>query len=85
MINSTLVKKLEPEYVVCEFGDRRSYNTQGRLQSFYDCPSLIYSDGTKYWHKNGKIHRDNNLPAILWGDVDKEWWIDGKRIRSEFV
>jgi hypothetical protein len=83
MIQATLVRKLEPEYVVSKHGTKRSYDSKGRLHSFYDCPSLICSDGTTYWHKKGRRHRDNNRPAVIWYDGSKEWWVDGELIRKE--
>lgn len=34
-----------------------------KLHSFNDQPSMIQSNGTKLWHKNGKLHRIGN-PAM---------------------
>ena len=35
------------------------------LHSFGDDPAMIYDNGTKYWYKDGLVHRDNNLPAVI--------------------
>ena len=56
------------------------------LHSFDDEPAIIWSDGTKYWFKDGLKHRDNNLPAIIYSDGDcgyyknenRYWFINGE-------
>jgi hypothetical protein len=85
MINSTLVKKLEPEYVLDVFGIKTSYNSNLQIHSVYDCPAVIYMSGTMVWYKDGKRHRDNDLPAIVWSGGSKEWWVNGERIRREYT
>jgi len=53
--------------------------------SFDDEPAMIYDNGTKYWYKDGLLHRDNNLPAIIYSDGDcgyyknenRYWFING--------
>ena len=48
--------------------------------SFDDEPALIYgNDGTKFWFKNGKKHRDNNLPALIWYNGDVVFYKNGKQ------
>ena len=55
------------------------------LHSVDDEPAIIWSDGTKYWFKDGLKHRDNNLPAIIYSDGDcgyyknenRYWFING--------
>jgi hypothetical protein len=83
MINSTLVKKLEPEYVVDKYGDKRSFNSNGNMHSFDDNPAVISKNGNKFWFKDGLLHRDNDLPAVILNNGDKEWWVNDKRIRRE--
>jgi hypothetical protein len=39
-----------------------------------------FPDQNKYWHKNGKLHREDG-PAIEWVDGSKEWWLNGGRHR----
>jgi len=38
---------------------------------------LIYPNGTKYWYKDGKLHRTSG-PAIIHLDGTKYWYKDGK-------
>jgi hypothetical protein len=45
-----------------------------------DGPATEYSDGSKYWYKEGKFHRLNGH-AIEWCDGTKEWWIEGKFVK----
>jgi hypothetical protein len=82
MINATLIKKLEPEYVLDVFGIKSSYNSEGNLHSFDDYPALIYKNGAMVWYKDGRIHRDNDKPAVIRFDGDREWWVNGRCIRS---
>ena len=37
---------------------------------------------TKYWYKNGKLHRGNDKPAIEFPDGSKSWYKNGKRHRE---
>ena len=46
---------------------------------FDDEPALIYNDGTKFWYKDGKLHRDNNLPAVIRSNGDVEFYKNGKQ------
>lgn len=36
-----------------------------------------FSDGTKAWYKNNKLHRDDDLPAVIWADGTKLWYQNG--------
>jgi hypothetical protein len=47
-----------------------------------DPPTREYTDGTKEWYKEGKLHRENG-PAIEWADGRKEWWINGELHRED--
>ena len=49
------------------------------LHSFDDEPAMIYDNGTKFWFKNGKKHRDNNLPALIWYNGDVVFYKNGKQ------
>ena len=42
----------------------------------------VYSNGTKYWYLNGKLHREDG-PAIEWADGYKFWYLDGKEVTEE--
>ncbi|HMC00637.1 MAG TPA: hypothetical protein VKN14_06335 [Flavobacteriaceae bacterium] len=49
-----------------------------------DKPAIEYSNGTKYWYKNGKIHRENDKPAIEWSNGSKFWYNkNGRFIKRE--
>jgi len=47
--------------------------------SFDDEPAIIWKNGTKYWYKDNKIHRDNNLPAVIWSNGNYEYYKNGER------
>ncbi len=38
-------------------------------------------DGSRWWYKNGKLHREDGS-ADIWKDGYKQWWLDGGRIWS---
>ncbi len=38
--------------------------------------------GTKYWYKNGELHRDNDKPAVIWADGSLTWYKNGKLHRD---
>ncbi len=38
-------------------------------------------DGTRYWYKNGLLHREDG-PAIERQDGSKEWWLHGELHRE---
>jgi hypothetical protein len=42
----------------------------------------VYKNGNKYWHLNGKRHREDG-PAVEWGDGYKEWYLNGKLHRED--
>jgi antitoxin component YwqK of YwqJK toxin-antitoxin module len=47
-------------------------NKFGLLHSVNDKPSLIDDEGNKFWHKDGRLHRDNiDLPYIEMSNGDK--------------
>jgi hypothetical protein len=82
MINATLIKKLEPEYEVDKYGNRVSYNSKRHYHSFYDYPAVICTDGSQYWYKDGKQHRDNDQPACIWREDGADWYRDGRLHRD---
>ena len=41
-----------------------------------------YSNGTKEWRLNGKLHREDG-PAAESANGTKEWWLNGKRHRED--
>jgi len=38
---------------------------------------IITFDGTQFWYKDGKQHRDNDLPAIIYTDSTQIWLKNG--------
>ncbi len=42
----------------------------------------VYPNGTKHWHLNGKLHREDG-PAIEYPDGTKEWRLNGKLHRED--
>ena len=42
----------------------------------------IFSDGTKYWYKNGELHREDG-PAIEYSNGTKFWYINGLKHRED--
>lgn len=47
-----------------------------------DLPAIVRANGTRFWYKDGKLHRDNDLPAIVWANGKQEWGKEGKRHRD---
>ena len=53
------------------------------LHSVNDEPAIIYANGSKYWCKNGKPHRDGDKPAVIWANGgSKYWYKNGKLYRD---
>jgi hypothetical protein len=42
----------------------------------------VYSNGSKYWFLNGKLHREDG-PAVEHPNGDKYWYLNGKRHRED--
>jgi hypothetical protein len=42
----------------------------------------IYSDGDKFWYKDGKFHREDG-PAVEYIDGTKYWFINGQYHRED--
>lgn len=58
-----------------------------KIKNFFEVPKnftgiLEYHDGSKYWYKNRKFHREDG-PAVEHLDGYKEWWIEGSRHRTD--
>lgn len=75
-----LMRKLARDVIIRDDRDNWTYGN-GIVHSFNDEPSAFISN-TKYWHKNGRRHRDNDLPAIIRANGDKHWFINGKYHRD---
>jgi hypothetical protein len=42
----------------------------------------VYSDGTKKWHLNGKLHREDG-PAVEYPDGSRYWYLEDKPHRTD--
>ena len=42
----------------------------------------VYADGTKKWHLNDKLHREDG-PAIEYADGDESWYLNGEYLTEE--
>lgn len=56
-------------------------HVNGKLHSENDAPAVIYADGTQWWYREGKIHRDGG-PAVRLANGVEEWWQDNQRHRD---
>jgi len=56
-------------------------NAAGKLHSFDDAPAFVYGDGTRWWYRDGTLHRDNG-PAVVWWNGVEEWYQNGERHRE---
>ena len=43
---------------------------------------IVDTDGSHFWFKYGKLHRDDDLPAIVYVTGDQVWYQDGKLHRD---
>jgi len=57
---------------------KQTRNSSGLYHSYDDKPSIEWSDGLKFWHKNGELHREEDKPATEWGNGIKECYKNGK-------
>jgi hypothetical protein len=51
-----------------------------KLHSTDDQPAVIYADGSKWWYRDGAVHRDSG-PAVVHANGVEEYWQNGKRHR----
>jgi len=42
----------------------------------------VDSDGTEFWHLNGKLHREDG-PAIKYTDGSEFWYLNGNELTEE--
>lgn len=84
-------KPLVPGFDRRKTGDYFSTFLNKKLHSFNDIPSRInYKTKTKQWHKNGRLHRNNDLPSVVrWLKEDafnveqqKIWYSNGMKHRD---
>lgn len=75
-------KKTMPYSFVTREGHRFS-GIDNKLHSVGDEPAVVYADGTKWWYREGLIHRDNG-PAVVHPNGAQEWWLNNQRQRTEY-
>ena len=56
------------------YGNKFWYNSLGQHHR-EDGPAIEYTNGDKFWYKNGLFHREDG-PAFDVVSERKEWWID---------
>ena len=48
-------------------------------EDFNDPEMSLNLDGNcREWHRDGKLHRDNDLPALKWSDGNRVWFQHGE-------
>ena len=59
------------------------------LEKYPNRTALIHSitetrgtNGTRFWYKDGKLHRAGDKPAVEWDDGTRYWYKDGKMHRA---
>lgn len=72
----------DPQRLTTETNGFTYITTDGNLHSEDDEPSCVYPDGTRWWYRNGQIHRDGG-PAVIWSNGVEEWFQNGKRHRED--
>jgi antitoxin component YwqK of YwqJK toxin-antitoxin module len=56
------------------------------LEEYKIDKNKINNDFSKYWYKNGKLHRDNDLPAIiykLFQDEEEQYWFKNGKLHRD--
>jgi hypothetical protein len=80
-----------PESLAVRFEDKALRDTVRAmiLEKYATRKELIHSitemreaDGTRYWYKEGKLHRAGDKPAIEYADGSRAWYKDGLRHRD---
>jgi len=67
-----------------EFGTEIWRNKDGQVHRDDDLPAMTYSNGNKYFYKDGKLHRLNG-PAIIYQEdiLVAEYWINGVQLTED--
>jgi len=63
----------DKEIYIDQYGNKIYKNSKG---IYLDGSEIKHVNGTKYWYKEGKKHKDNG-PAIECADKFKEWYKEG--------
>lgn len=68
---------------ILEDGGYRYTLVDGQLSSIDGEPAVVYPNGTKFWYRAGKLHREGDLPAVVYPNGVEEWWQDHQRHRDD--
>ncbi len=61
-------------------GQEETYNDDGLLHSFDDCPAKINPKGEKFWYKNGFLHRLNGPASVKNNGSEITFWLEGFKV-----
>jgi hypothetical protein len=53
------------------------HNNNNQFHREDDKPAVVFTNGTQYWYKNDKRHRENG-PAIIYYNGDEHWYLNGE-------
>jgi len=75
---------MKPQYIkIDEYGDKWYFSDKEMtVLHREDGPAREFTNGGKYWYKNGELHREDG-PAIEWANGDKFWYLNGKCHRED--
>ena len=54
----------------------------GLLDSVGDEPAVVCADGSCFWYKDGKLHREGDEPAVMWANGSC-WWFKNDELHRE--
>ena len=57
-------------------------NSSSRHHSFRGKPAIEFKSGTKYWYKNGLVHREDG-PALEYANGAKSWYYNDSRYSKQ--
>jgi hypothetical protein len=52
------------------------------FDSVWMSETVVEENGTKWWYKNGELHREGGLPAVVGADGTK-WWYKNNQLHRE--
>jgi hypothetical protein len=50
----------------------------GHIHSICGLPAITWCDGSLFWVKHGKRHRDGDQPAVIFANGSKAWYQNGE-------
>ena len=79
------IARIRCEPIVVVLKDRTEWHDPDEPEKIHrggDLPAEIWTNGSKYWYKDGWKHRDGDEPAEIWSDGARMWYKDGKPHRD---